>query len=210
MDNKNKGRGTCMKELTKKQREIYDYIKETLASTKRPPTIAEIKNHFNFVSNQSVVDHIKALTKKGYVEKVGKSRGIIPTKKEVQIPILGQVAAGNPIEAIESNHEDCFNLDEYVNDPGRTYVLKIKGDSMKNAGIMDGDYVFVRYQQELKNGEIGVAVIDEEATVKRFQFENGKCILYPENEEFQPMEIMTNNDNFRIAGKVIGVFRSLS
>jgi repressor LexA len=198
-----------MKGLTKKQKQILQFIEQSLSKNMRPPTIAEIKKHFNFVSNQSVVDHINALLKKGYVEKVGKSRGVIPVKKQPLFPILGQVAAGNPLDAIETNSEGSFVIDDYMKDPENTYVLQVKGDSMKDVGIMDRDYVFVHYQPTIKSGEIGVAVVDEEATVKRIIIDDGKYILHPANPDFSPIEIAGNDENFRIAGKVIGVFRSL-
>jgi repressor LexA len=199
-----------MKELTKKQDSILSYIQNCVSDYGRPPTIKEICQEFGYKSNQSAVDHLNALHKKGYIDLVGKSRGILllqKTEERTKIRIIGDVAAGSPLTATE-DFVGYFDLQDYY-EPDSTYMLKVKGDSMKNAGIMDGDYVFVRYQLTVDHNDIAVAVVDEEATVKRIRYAGTKVILVPENENFKEIVIDNQAPNFRIAGKVVGVFRTI-
>jgi len=133
-------------------------------------------------------------------------RGALRNARE--IPLLGRVAAGAPILA-EENIEDVLIVDGAFVRPGKHFALRVKGDSMKNAGILDGDVVIVHHDAPLRSGEIAVAVIGDEATVKRYFPRRDKVLLIPENEEYQPIEVRPSDPEFRIAGKVVGVFRRL-
>ncbi len=126
----------------------------------------------------------------------------------IEIPLLGRVAAGAPILA-EENIEDVLIVDGAFVRPGKHFALRVKGDSMKNAGIFDGDVVIVHHDAPLRSGEIAVAVIGDEATVKRYFPRRDKVLLLPENDEYQPIEVRPSDPEFRIAGKVVGVFRRL-
>ncbi len=195
-----------MKKITKKQEEVYDFILDQIEKFNRPPTILEIKQNFSYSSNQAVVDHLTALEKKGYIKRQSKSRGIIPLKTRLDFPIVGQIAAGNPVLA-EENIDGALSLNTFF-DSDDSYVLRVNGHSMKDAGIFDNDFVIVKYQDRVNNGEIGVAVIDDEATVKRIYYENDRVILKPENDEFDPI-IVEKYSNFRICGKVVGLLRNM-
>ena len=196
-----------MKEITKRQQEIFDFIYHYVACENRPPTIIEIKSHFNIVSNQAVVDHLIALEKKEYIKRLKNSRGILLLKTKRSFPILGRVSAGNPFESGEY-HDEHLKL-ESLFDEKDSYVIRVKGDSMKNAGILEGDYIIVKYQNKVDSGEIGIAVIDGETTVKRIIYRDNKVILQPENDLYTPIEIDPNKTPLLICGKVIGVVRKL-
>ncbi len=195
-----------MRKITERQKEVFNFIYQYTKSENRPPTIMEIKGNFGFASNQGVLDHLTALEKKGYIRRQKKSRGIVVLKTNGIFPILGHVAAGNPIDA-EEFHEGNLKLEELF-DSDNSYVIKVKGDSMKNAGIFDGDYVIVRYQKQVEHGEIAIAVIDSEATVKRVMYVGDKIVLQPENEAFAPITIDSDQESI-ICGKVIGVVRQI-
>ena len=130
------------------------------------------------------------------------------TRNAIEIPLLGRVAAGAPILA-EENIEDVLIVDGAFVRPGKHFALRVKGDSMKNAGILDGDVVIVHHDVPIHSGEIAVAVIGDEATVKRYFPRRDKILLIPENEEYQPIEVRPSDPEFRLAGKVVGVFRRL-
>ena len=126
----------------------------------------------------------------------------------LEIPLLGRVAAGAPILA-EENIEDTFIVDGALVRPGKHFALRVRGDSMKNAGIFDGDIVIVRHEAPVRSGEIAVVVIGEEATVKRYFPRRDKILLIPENDEYEPIEVRPTDPDTRVAGKVVGVFRTL-
>jgi len=196
--------------LTEKQEDIFNFLVYHVNTFQRPPTIAEICKKFGFKSNQSAVDHLTALEKKGYIQKSKRARGINILKDHFQnntYAILGKIAAGVPIDAACDEYER-FDLANYYQS-NDTYVLQVKGDSMINAGIHDGDLVFVKKQSILNNNDIGVIVIDEEATVKRFEMKNNKIILHPENDDYNDIIIDESVQNVRIEGKVVGLFRNL-
>lgn len=204
--------------LTERQESIYKFIKEFIEFNSYPPTYREIGTHFNIASTFGVKRHIDALIKKGFLT-IGEnsSRTISlttssiedsqPTMSDtIEIPIIGRVAAGQPILA-EENIEGTFNIQSsLINGKANCFALKVKGDSMINAGIFEGDVVIINPQKEANNGEIIVAMIENEATLKRFERKNGKVSLIPENDNYSPI-LVNKEDNFSIIGKALGVFR---
>ena len=208
----------AMEELTRKQKEILEFIKKTIFKKGVSPTFREIMQFFGFKSIKTVQDHIKALERKGYIKKdPNKSRSIIledfskTLKDTVRVPILGQISAGRPIFA-EENIEGYINLDKFLIKHSKDiFALKVKGDSMINAGILDGDYVIVKKQPTVENGEIACVLIDNEATVKRFYKRENYIELKPENPNYKPITITRDTAlNILILGKVIGVFRTIA
>lgn len=200
--------------LTRRQREILEYIENMISEVGKSPTIREIGRKFNISSTNGVRAHLEALMKKGYIRRQELiSRGIElvrtlsgPIRK---VPLVGAVPAGNPIDAIE-NVEGEFAVDTSFLPTGETFTLRVQGDSMKNAGIFDGDYVLVKKQKDAEPGDIVVAIIGEEATVKRYQPKSGRIVLMPENEAYEPIVVDRNSPQFQIAGKVVGLMRRLS
>ncbi|MCQ1529888.1 transcriptional repressor LexA [Lutispora saccharofermentans] len=201
-------------DLSSKQIEVLDFIKKELASKGYPPSVREICEAVNLKSTSTVHGHLERLEKKGFIRRdATKPRAIevldsnsfmFPRKEMVELPIVGKVTAGQPILAQE-NIEDTFPIPmEFVGNDV-SFILVIKGDSMINAGILDGDYVIVLKQSHANNGDIVVALIDDEATVKRFYKEKGHFRLQPENPIYDP--IIT--DNLSIIGKVTGVLRKI-
>ena len=207
-----------MENLTRKQKEILEFIKKTMFKKGVSPTFREIMQFFGFKSIKTVQDHLKALERKGYIKKdPNKSRSIVledfskTLKDTVRVPILGQISAGRPIFA-EENIEGYINLDKFlVKHSKDIFALKVKGDSMINAGILDGDYVIVKKQPTVENGEIACVLIDNEATVKRF-YKRENCIeLKPENPDYKSIIITKDTTtNILILGKVVGVFRTIA
>ncbi len=201
-----------MEKLTSKQQNIYDYLQECLNNEGYTPTMREIADYFGYSSTNTVNDHLQALAKKGYIiRKPGAARGIILTDngsnhKELNkgVPIIGRVAAGRPITAVE-NLDGYLELSEFYNE--QHFALHVRGDSMIDAGIWDGDFVIVREQPILGSGEVGVAIIEGEATVKRIVINNQEAILYPDNELYSPIRVDLSATDFRIAGKVVGLHR---
>ncbi|PKK83269.1 MAG: hypothetical protein CVT49_09215 [candidate division Zixibacteria bacterium HGW-Zixibacteria-1] len=199
--------------LTRRQREILEYIENMIGEVGKSPTIREIGLKFNISSTNGVRAHLEALIKKGYIRRQELiSRGIElvralsgPVRK---VPLVGAVPAGNPIDAIE-NVEGEFAVDTSFLPSGETFTLRVQGDSMKNAGIFDGDYVLVKKQKDAEPGDIVVAIIGEEATVKRYQPKSGRIILKPENDAYEPIVVDRNSPQFQIAGKVVGLMRRL-
>jgi len=199
-----------MNGLTEKQQEIFDFILRSLREDGAIPTVREIAQAFGYASTNAVVCHLDALANKGYISRSpGVSRNIeiapdylIP---ERGVPIVGYVAAGTPIDAIE-NLEGYLDLDA-IYEPGVHFALRIAGDSMIEAGFWDGDYAIVRQQPRVESGQIGVAIIEGQATVKRFRWlEKGGLMLIPENERYEPFTVDPEAD-LRIGGKVVGMHR---
>ena len=202
-----------MEKLTKKQEEIMTEIKKFIANKGYAPTIRELCNLCNLSSTATMFVHLKNLTKKGYISQTESkfrtielnvpNEYIVKDENVVEVPLLGKVAAGNPIEAIEHPNE-FFNLPkELIPNNTEVFTLEVNGESMINAGILDNDIVVVHKTPSAENGQIVVAMIDNEATVKRFYKENGYVRLQPENDTFQP--IIT--DECSILGRVISVVR---
>ena len=197
-----------MTKLTKRQAEILALIKRYLDETGYPPTRAEIASELGFRSPNAAEEHLKALARKGAIEMVpGASRGIrIPTEEQPGIPIVGQVAAGNPILATE-NIEDYCELSPDFFTPAADYFLRVKGMSMKDIGILDGDLLAVHKTDVARNGQIVVARIEDDVTVKRFQKEGHIVTLFAENEEFSPITVDLRSAPFAIEGLSVGVIR---
>lgn len=202
-----------MRDLTQRQREIFDFVLRSLREEGSIPSIREICQAFGFSSTNAVNTHLDALVKKGYINRrPGSARNIeiapdylIP---ERGIPIIGTVAAGVPIDALE-NLDGYLDLDA-IYDRALHFALRISGDSMIGAGFWDGDYAVVRQQNRVETGEIGVAIIDGQATVKRFRWlAGGGLELIPENEKYQPFRVDPECD-FRVGGKVVGMHRILA
>jgi len=203
--------------LTDRQNEILDFIKEFVSFNGYPPTLREIAKNFNLASTFGIKRHLDALKKKGYLSiESFSSRAISITDYKndfktnisdtVKIPIVGRVAAGYPILA-EENIEGSISINsDLMRNSSEVFGLRVKGDSMKNAGIFDGDIIIVTQQSTANSGEIVVAMIDNETTVKKFYQRNNEIKLIPENEKYLPITINKSN-NFSIIGKVLGVFR---
>ena len=194
-----------MGKLSAKQQRIYDYIAACIQERGYPPSVREIGEAVGLKSSSSVHFHLKHLEEAGYIEKdAGKGRAITlkasPQRMD-QVPIVGDVAAGSPILAQECI-EDYLTFD--TGGRGEEYfVLRVRGESMLNAGILPGDLVVVRRQQTANNGEIVVAMIEDEATVKRFLRERGQIWLLPENDAYSPID----GTHAQILGKVTAVVR---
>lgn len=209
-----------MQELPEKQRQILDFIRAQHNRSGIFPTIREIAEHMNFRSTNTVDYHLRKLETAGALERGGRlartfllteplRKGKLPGRSaDTCIPIVGRVAAGAPILA-EQNYEGLVNFKTLFHCDDRTYALKVVGDSMVDAGIVDGDMVVVRQQGNIENGEIGVAVIADEATVKRIYDEGDQWRLQPENASMEPMIVKKQQKDFAIAGKVIGVVRKI-
>ena len=205
-----------MEKLTKKQEEIMTQIKKFIAEKGYAPTIRELCNLCNLSSTATMFVHLKNLTNKGYINQTeNKFRTIelnvfneYDKKNEnvMEVPLLGKVAAGNPIEAIE-NPNEFFNLPSYlIPQNTEVFTLEVNGDSMINAGIFNDDIVIVKKQKNANNGEIVVAMTDDnEVTLKRFYKENDHIRLQPENDALEPIIL----NNVTILGKAIGLYRKI-
>ena len=200
--------------ITAKQQEILDYIKKEILKRGYPPAVREICEAVHLKSTSSVHSHLETLEKNGYIRRdPTKPRAIeicddsfqMVRTEMVSIPVIGTVAAGMPILA-EENIESYFPVPaEYV-PAGEAFALKVKGESMVNVGIHNGDQVFVKACTTAKNGEIIVALVDDSATVKTFYKEDGHIRLQPENDTMEPIIV----DDCKILGKVFGVFRVMN
>lgn len=204
------------KKLTARQQEIYDFIAQAIRSQGYPPTIREIMEAFGIASTNGVRTTLSALEKKGYIRRTAMlSRSIELTDYQDaslsgdvrEVPVIGRVAAGEPILAME-NIESTLAVDSGFVPRGDVFALQVEGDSMRDAGILDGDFVLARHQESAHQGEIVVAVIGEEATVKRYYREGAQVKLMPENEAYQPIVVGESQEPFRIAGKIVGLMRS--
>ncbi len=199
--------------LTDKQRSVLEYIEGQIVERGHSPTIREIGSRFGIGSTNGVRTHLVALIKKGYLKKQEFiSRGLElarPLAGQIgRVPVVGTVPAGAPIDAIE-NVEGELALDLSFVPKGDSFSLKVKGDSMKNAGIFDGDLVLVHKQDVAQRGDIVVAIINGEATVKRYIPEGKQVRLQPENDAYEPILVNKRSGEFRIAGKVVGLLRKM-
>jgi repressor LexA len=205
------------KPLTKRQQAIYAFIAETIRSRGAPPTIREIMEVFDINSTNGVRTTLAALEKKGHIRRRARlSRGIElvdylehqPLSSELrEVPLIGRVAAGEPILATQ-NIESILQIDKaLLPSSGTVFALRVHGESMKNAGILDGDIVLARQQERAERGDIVVALLGDEATVKRYWPENDSIQLLPENDAFKPIVVPRGAENFSIAGKVVGLMR---
>ena len=201
-------------DLTKRQKEIFDFIGKYAAKTGYPPTVREIGRAVGLHSSSTVHAHLANLEKIGLLRRdPSKPRAIEllfdkakrTIRPESGLPLLGHVAAGEPILA-EENIEEYIEIPDVIGGEDGDYILRVRGESMKDAGILEGDYVVVRPADEAPNGEIVVALLGEEATVKRFFKESDHIRLQPENETMKPIR----TTEATILGRVIGVFRKVS
>ena len=186
--------------ISKKQQEILDYIKNEILNRGFPPAVREICEAVNLKSTSSVHSHLEALEKNGYIIDDNFN---LARREVVNVPLVGTVAAGQPILAVE-NIEGYFPVPAEYMPNAQSFMLKVKGDSMINAGIFDGDQVLVKQQASASNGDIVVALVEDSATVKTFYKEDGYYRLQPENDSMDP--ILVHGD-IQILGKVFGVFR---
>ncbi|MEI6437839.1 MAG: transcriptional repressor LexA [Candidatus Omnitrophota bacterium] len=191
--------------LTAKQKEVLKFIYEQIRFKQLAPTIREIGERFNFSSTGTVRDYLNALVNKGYIRvQEGKSRAIELVKEALfQVPVLGRVQAGQPVYAAE-DLLGYLNLDQFVFPDPDVFALKVRGLSMRDAGIMDGDFVLIRKQEHAQPGEIVVAIMGEEATVKRLARRGSQLFLDPANPDFQPIPLTAE---VSIIGKVLQVVR---
>jgi repressor LexA len=197
--------------LTARQEQVLQLIKDYMEDTGYPPTRADIAKELGFKSANAAEEHLRALARKGYIEIVpGASRGIrLPeTQDDPGIPIVGRVAAGNPVLAQEHIEDYCSLKPEFFS-PAADYFLRVNGESMIDVGIYDGDLLAVHRTDQAHNGQIIVARIGEEVTVKRFKRESNSPIvqLIAENPDFQPIEVDLREQDFSIEGLSVGVLR---
>lgn len=198
-----------MEKLTKRQSEVLSLIKQYIDDTGYPPTRADIAKELGFRSANAAEEHLKALARKGAIEIIpGASRGIRIPEEHSGIPIVGQVAAGAPILAIE-NVEDRCQVPNDMFYPSADYFLRVNGESMKNIGIMDGDLLAVHSTQHAEQGQVIVARVDDEVTVKRLKKTRSKhqLLLLAENDNFEPIEVDLRHQEFAIEGISVGVLR---
>lgn len=198
-----------MIKLTARQQEVLDLVKRSIDSTGYPPTRAEIAQELGFRSANAAEEHLKALARKGAIEMIaGASRGIRLPESETGIPLIGRVAAGNPILAEENIEEYCAIPPSFFS-PSADYLLRVHGMSMKDIGIVDGDLLAVHRTSEARTGDIVVARIEDEVTVKRLEHRRGSATvkLHPENEDFQVIEVDLKSQQFSIEGLSVGVLR---
>ena len=200
--------------ISSKQQEILEYIKQEILNKGYPPAVREICEAVHLKSTSSVHSHLETLEKNGYIRRdPTKPRAIeiiddnfnLTRREVVNVPILGQVAAGQPLLAVE-NIENYFPIPTEFMPNAETFMLKVKGDSMINAGIFNGDKTLVQKQSDAQNGDIVVALVDDSATVKTFYKENGHYRLQPENDTMDPIIV----NECSILGKVFGIMRFLN
>ena len=196
--------------LTARQQQILQLIQEFIEAEGMPPTRAEIANTLGFRSPNAAEDHLKALERKGAIQMIpGTSRGIRlveGSKSKSGLPIVGRVAAGNPILAEEHIERHC-RLDAKLFQPRAHYLLRVRGMSMRDVGIMNDDLLAVHRTSEANNGQIVVARVDDEVTVKRYRRRGNTVRLLPENEEFEPIVVDLRSQELVIEGLAVGVIR---
>ncbi|WP_426369370.1 transcriptional repressor LexA [Pseudocolwellia sp. HL-MZ7] len=200
-----------MRPLTPRQSQIFDLIKEKISETGMPPTRAEIADFFGFKSANAAEEHLKALAKKGYINMLpGTSRGIRLAEEFVEqdgLPLIGKVAAGEPILALE-HVEEHYKIDGTLFKPSADYLLRVDGESMKDIGILDGDLLAVHQTTDVKNGQVIVARVEDDVTVKRFKREGNVVYLHAENEDFSPIVVDLTTQQFNVEGIAVGVIRA--
>jgi repressor LexA len=209
--------------LTTRQREVLEFVRQFMAKAGYPPTVREIGAHFGFVP-RSIFDHLKALERKGYLRRTAsKSRSlqilepVSPVSPHSairnpqsyrELPILGRVAAGLPLLSDQNLEGTSVVPQDWVNGD-EAFLLKVQGDSMIGAHICPGDQALVRRQSTAENGDIVVALLNDEATVKRIFFRPDGIVLQPENPTMAPIQVKKSEKSFQIVGKVVGILRKL-
>lgn len=199
-----------MKALTNRQQQIYDLIRERISLNGMPPTRAEIAQELGFRSPNAAEEHLRAMARKGVLEIVsGASRGIrLLLSDDLQgLPLIGRVAAGEPLLAQE-HVESYYNVDASLFKPHADFLLRVLGMSMKNIGILDGDLLAVHKTNQVKNGQVVVARIDDEVTVKRWKKEGNNILLLPENDDFEPINVDIRKQQLTVEGLAVGVIRN--
>ena len=200
------------RELTSTQKKVLEYLIDQIKGKGIPPTLAEAASHFGYRNRATVQQHLTAIERKGYIKKNPKlSRGIELTLEEkffVPRPVLGEVAAGNPL-TIYPDAIDTIELPTVARMPRDSFLLRVRGDSLKDAYIFSDDIVIVNPNLEPKNGQIVVAVLDNAAVVKRFYKKKNKIELVSENPEYEPIVIDKKYSSFKLVGIVVGVYRSM-
>ena len=195
-----------MAKLTPRQQEILDFIRNSLEVLGAPPTRAEIANAFGFASHNAAEEHLRALAKKGIIVlEPGSARGI-RLVEQLGLPLIGSVAAGSPILAVE-NVQARYALDASLFKPRADFLLRVRGLSMINAGIFDGDLLAVHRSSEARNGQIVVARLEEDVTVKRYRRHGNVVELIAENPDFAPIVVDTRRQSLEIEGVAVGLIR---
>ncbi len=202
------------RDLTERQRDVLGFIKDYIAGSGYPPSLRDICARFGIKGPKNAAKHLEALEKKGFIKRPSNvSRGIevvdAALRNAVSVPIAGRVRAGTPHLAVEDIVGHMALDSRFFKCSSETFVLKVEGESMRGAGIDDGDYIVVRPQETASNGDIVVALIDDEATVKRFFMEGGAVILKPENPSMAPVRIEGGERDVSIAGRVVSVVKRI-
>ncbi len=196
-----------MRPLTARQAEVLQLIRDFVQSTGFPPTRADIAQVLGFKSANAAEDHLKALARKGYIELLpGASRGIRLAEGS-GLPVIGRVAAGSPILS-EAHVQDRLQIDPTLFSPHADYLLKVRGTSMRDIGIHEGDLLAVHSTSEVRSGQIVVARINNEVTVKRLKRQANQVQLLPENRDFKPIKVDPQRDEFAIEGLAVGLIRN--
>ncbi len=203
-----------MKALTQRQSEVFELVKKHMTETGMPPTRAEIAKELGFRSPNAAEEHLKALARKGRIEILaGTSRGIRllvddrEADDEAGLPLIGQVAAGEPILAQE-HVEAHYNVDPSMFTPKADFLLRVRGESMRNIGIMDGDLLAVHKTKNISKGQVVVARVDDDVTVKRFEQQGSEILLHPENDDMDTIRVDLNYQNVDIEGVAVGIIRN--
>jgi repressor LexA len=202
-----------MKPLTPRQQQVFDLIKNKIEESGMPPTRAEIARELGFRSANAAEEHLKALARKEAIEIIpGASRGIRillddAANDEEGLPLIGQVAAGEPILAQE-HVETHYQVDPGMFKPQADFLLRVNGESMKDIGIMDGDLLAVHKTQDVHDGQVVVARVDDDVTVKRLERKGSTVLLHAENEEFSPIQVDLETQHLAIEGLAVGIIRN--
>jgi len=200
-----------MKPLTARQQQVFELIKDKIEASGMPPTRAEIAKELGFRSANAAEEHLKALARKQVIEIIpGASRGIrilVEDEAEDGLPLIGQVAAGEPILAQE-HVETHYQVDPSMFKPHADFLLRVNGMSMKDIGILDGDLLAVHKTQDVRDGQVVVARVDEDVTVKRLERKGATVLLHAENEEFEPIKVDLTCQHLAIEGIAVGVIRN--
>lgn len=201
-----------MDNLTSRQQEILDFIRQFSENEGMPPTRADLCRHMGFRSPNAAESHLRALAKKGALELIpGSSRGIrlpeLEAANDPGLPLIGRVAAGEPILAVE-HVESRYDVAPHLFQPHADYLLRVRGESMRDVGILDGDLLAVHSTSEARNGQIVVARVEDEVTVKRYQRKGHQLTLLAENPDFAPIEVDLREQQVTIEGLGVGVLRT--
>lgn len=199
------------KGLTERQREIFEFICDTMRAENRPPTVREIAQNFDFQSPKAATDHLDALERKGYIRRRNRKARNIEIREELSpqgIPLVGKIAAGSPILAVE-NLDSSLSTTHLFSADEKTFALQVQGESMTGAGILPGDYVIVSGKGRVRNGQIAAVRIGDEATVKRVYMTKNQVRLKSDNPKFQDIVVDRNSPEFEVHGPVVGVMRKL-